>query len=49
LGNEIVTLINGDKPAGTYEVTFDGTELPGEYISINSRLMTSFKQGKWFF
>jgi len=27
LGNEIVTLVNEEKPAGTYEVEFDATEL----------------------
>jgi len=28
LGNEIVTLVNKEKPAGNYEVEFDGTGLP---------------------
>ncbi|MEJ2105053.1 MAG: T9SS type A sorting domain-containing protein [Ignavibacteriaceae bacterium] len=28
LGNEIATLVNEDKPAGTYEIEFDGTNLP---------------------
>ena len=28
LGNEIATLVNEEKPAGEYEVEFDGTELP---------------------
>ena len=28
LGNEIVTLINGEKPAGSYEVAFDASSLP---------------------
>jgi len=27
LGNEIATLVNDEKPAGSYEVEFDGTEL----------------------
>jgi len=27
LGNEIITLFNEEKPAGTYEVEFDGSEL----------------------
>jgi len=27
LGNEISTLINKEKPAGSYEVEFDGSEL----------------------
>jgi len=27
LGNEIATLVNEDKPAGEYEVEFDGTGL----------------------
>jgi hypothetical protein len=28
LGNEVATLVNQQKPAGTYEVEFNGTELP---------------------
>ena len=28
LGNEISSLINEEKPAGQYELTFDGTDLP---------------------
>ena len=28
LGKEIATLVNGEKPAGNYEVKFDGTNLP---------------------
>jgi hypothetical protein len=28
LGREITTLVNEEKPAGTYEVEFDGTGLP---------------------
>ena len=28
LGNEIATLVNEEKPAGNYEVEFDGTGLP---------------------
>ncbi|MBT8379039.1 MAG: T9SS type A sorting domain-containing protein [Ignavibacteria bacterium] len=28
LGNEIATLINKDKPSGTYEIEFDATGLP---------------------
>jgi len=28
LGNEVATLVNEEKPAGTYEVEFDGTGLP---------------------
>jgi len=28
LGREVVTLVNEEKPAGEYEVDFDGTELP---------------------
>ena len=28
LGNEITTLVNEEKPAGTYEVEFDATNLP---------------------
>lgn len=28
LGNEIMTLVNEEKPAGSYEVKFDGTGLP---------------------
>ena len=29
LGSEIATLINEEKPAGSYEVEFNGKELPG--------------------
>lgn len=33
LGNEIVTLVDEKKPAGTYEVTFDASGLPsGVYL-----------------
>jgi hypothetical protein len=28
LGNEIVTLVNGIKPAGTFEVDFNASEIP---------------------
>jgi hypothetical protein len=28
LGNEIVTLVNEEKPVGNYEVEFNGTDLP---------------------
>jgi hypothetical protein len=28
LGNEVATLVNKEKPAGSYEVEFDGTDLP---------------------
>jgi len=28
LGNEIATLVNEEKPSGTYEVDFDGSKLP---------------------
>jgi hypothetical protein len=28
LGNEIATLVNEEKPAGSYEVEFDGAGLP---------------------
>jgi hypothetical protein len=28
LGNEIATLVNGEKPAGSYELKFDATNLP---------------------
>ena len=27
LGNELATLVNGEKPAGNYEVQFDATEI----------------------
>jgi hypothetical protein len=33
IGNEITTLVNAEKPAGIYEVSFDGNNLPsGIYI-----------------
>jgi len=28
LGSEIITLVNGEKPIGSYEVEFDGVGLP---------------------
>jgi hypothetical protein len=28
LGNEVATLVNEEKPAGEYEVEFDGSNLP---------------------
>jgi len=31
LGREIVTLVNEEKPAGEYEVEFDGTGLPSGF------------------
>ncbi|RPI72066.1 MAG: T9SS C-terminal target domain-containing protein, partial [Ignavibacteriales bacterium] len=35
LGNEIATLVNEEKPAGTYEVEFDASELSsGTYFYI---------------
>jgi hypothetical protein len=27
LGNEVATLVNEEKPAGSYEITFDASEL----------------------
>jgi len=35
LGKEVATLINKHQPAGNYEVNFNATNLPSEYISIN--------------
>ncbi|MCH8034446.1 MAG: T9SS type A sorting domain-containing protein [Bacteroidetes bacterium] len=33
LGNEVTTLVNEEKPAGTYQVRFNGTQLSsGVYI-----------------
>jgi hypothetical protein len=28
LGKEAATIVNGERPAGTYEVEFDGSSLP---------------------
>lgn len=49
LGNEIATLVNDEKPAGTYEVGFDATSLPsgvyfyqlkaGEFISAKKMIL----------
>jgi len=33
LGNEIETLVNEEKPAGTYEVTWNGVSAKGGYAS----------------
>ncbi len=40
LGNEIATLVNEEKPAGSYEVEFDATDLPsGVYFyQLNARV-----------
>ena len=49
LGNEIATLVNEEKPAGSYEVEFDGTNLTsgiyfyqlraGEFIQTKKMLL----------
>ena len=49
LGNEIVTLVNNEKPAGEYKVEFDGSNLPsgiyfyqlkaGNYIKIRKMIL----------
>ncbi|HOT98774.1 MAG TPA: T9SS type A sorting domain-containing protein [bacterium] len=49
LGNEVMTLVNGYKPAGTYEVEFDASHLPsgvyyyklkvGEYLDIKKMVL----------
>ena len=49
LGNEIATLVNEEKPAGTYEVEFDATNLPsgiyfyqlksGSFVSIKKMVL----------
>lgn len=36
LGNEIATLVNENKPAGNYEVTFDATNLPAGRQGLSS-------------
>ena len=33
LGNEIATLVNEDKPAGNYEVTWNGTNSEGQKVA----------------
>jgi len=48
LGNEIATLINEEKPVGSYEVTFDASNLPsgvyfyrlkaGSFVATNKML-----------
>jgi hypothetical protein len=46
LGNEIVTLINEEKSAGTYEVEFDGADLPSGiyfYTLSSSNFFTTKK------
>ena len=46
LGNEVITLVNEEKPAGNYEVTFDGSNLPsGVYFyRLRSGSFTSTKK-----
>jgi photosystem II stability/assembly factor-like uncharacterized protein len=44
LGNEIVTLVNEEKPAGEYEVEFNAASLPG-YISARG----GFASGVYFY
>jgi hypothetical protein len=49
LGNEVATLVNEEKPAGEYEIEFDGSRLPsgvyfyklkaGEFISTKKMLL----------
>ena len=49
LGNEIETLISGEKPAGTYELTWNAANLPsgvyfyqlraGDYIAVKKMLL----------
>jgi hypothetical protein len=45
IGKEITTLFSGEKPSGTYEITFDASEIPsgiyyyrlisGKYVEVN--------------
>jgi len=46
LGNEVATLVNEEKPAGSYEIDFDGTKISsGVYIyKLNAGLFTDAKK-----
>jgi len=47
LGKEIETLVNEEKSAGTYEVTWYAEIYQAEFISINLKLAALSKQRKW--
>ena len=46
LGNEITTLVNEEKSAGTYEVVFDGKDLPSGiyFYTLKSGTFTETKK-----
>ena len=49
LGNEIETLVNKEKPAGTYELTWyaeSATDYQAGFISINLKRILLLKQRK---
>ena len=46
LGNEIATLVNEEKPAGTYEITCMQSNCQAAFISINCQVKGNFNQTK---
>ncbi|MFZ2323880.1 MAG: T9SS type A sorting domain-containing protein [Ignavibacteriaceae bacterium] len=45
LGNEVVTLVNEEKPAGSYNVSFDASKLPSG-VYFYTLITDNFKQSK---
>ena len=48
LGNEVVTLVNEEKPAGSYEINFNAIIFQAEFISINFKRVHLLKQRRWY-
>jgi hypothetical protein len=55
LGNEVASLVNDEKPAGSYEIEFNAASLPsGIYFYklqagsfVETKKMVLMKQNKW--
>ena len=44
LGDEVATLVNEEKPAGTYEIKFDALDFQAEFISTSCRQVVWLKR-----